>query len=474
MAKLRCFCLAAFVLAVAGVVNALTIQFEDRRVDVPTTVGDRLEILPVARLVGAEAAYSPAAGTWVVKLDERLIQLAAGSRHVLIDSALKELDEAPVESVGGLAASPSFIDEALLEPLGFHFENRGDGLVILRGGRYLPPVTISPVVADFRTTTTLVLALDRDVPVKVEEGPRRISVRFEDGSPRLDRSRRVESRRIVRLEVQEQSLRITTAEGIGLLSWHRLEDPPRLSFDLGQRRDEPRRTETAPPPPAPRDGSARPVVIDPGHGGGDVGAVSEAGLEEKDVVLSIGRELARLLERRGVPTRLTRDEDSGRALTDRTSLANRLEARAFLSLHANASPVRSVRGAETYYISLDDDISEDAAATARLENRGAEVGSGGSDLELILWDMAQAEVLNESARLALAVQKRLNGLEEVPDRGVKQAPFVVLTGATMPAILVEVGFLTNPAEGRRLATREYRRRLAEAIAAGVLDFLDRQ
>lgn len=471
MAKLRCFCVMVLVLAVAGLGDAVTIRYDDRRIELPATADQRIEILPVVRLLGAEAAFSPAAGTWIIKLDDCVIQMAAGTRHVLIDGVLKEFDEGPVESVSGLVASISFVDKAVLEPLGYHFDRREDALLIARGGRYVAPVTVSPVVADFSSTTTLVLALDRDVAVTVDEEKRRILVRFDDGAPRLDPGRRLESRRVIGMDVQEQSLRIETAEGIGLLSWHRLQDPPRLSFDLGRRRVEPKPAEQSPPAPVVGGSGRRPVVIDPGHGGGDIGAVSADGLQEKEVVLSIARELAGALRRNGIPVRLTREDDSERALTDRTSLANRLEARAFVSLHANASPVRSVRGAETYYISLDDDISEEAAATARLENRGQLPGMGGSDLELILWDMAQADVLNESARLALAVQKRLNRLEEVPDRGVKQAPFVVLTGATMPAILVEVGFLTNPAEGRRLAERGYRARLAESIAIGLLDFL---
>ena len=94
-----------------------------------------------------------------------------------------------------------------------------------------------------------------------------------------------------------------------------------------------------------------------------------------------------------------------------------------------------------------------------------------SDLDLILWDLAQASALNESAELAVAVQTRLNALLELRDRGVKQAPFVVLTGATMPAILVEVGFLSNPAEASRLASAEHQQALARAIATGIEAFL---
>ena len=181
----------------------------------------------------------------------------------------------------------------------------------------------------------------------------------------------------------------------------------------------------------------------------------------------------RILESRGRAVRLTRDGDQGRALTDRTALANRLEATVFISLHANASTVASVAGAETYYMSLDGASDEAAAATAALENRAGSSADGRSPLDLILWDLAQAEVLNESSRLALAVQGRLNARLGLRDRGVKQAPFVVLTGATMPAILVEVGFLSNPSEADRLTQPESQQQLAEAVAAGIEDFLGR-
>jgi N-acetylmuramoyl-L-alanine amidase len=144
----------------------------------------------------------------------------------------------------------------------------------------------------------------------------------------------------------------------------------------------------------------------------------------------------------------------------------------FVSLHANASTAAAVNGAETYYMSLDESATDArAAATADLENRAVGGGSSRSALDLILWDLAQAAVLNESAELALAVQARLNHQGGRPDRGVKQAPFVVLTGATMPAILVEVGFLSNPDEAQQLNSSDHQRQLAEAIALGIDDFV---
>jgi N-acetylmuramoyl-L-alanine amidase len=273
------------------------------------------------------------------------------------------------------------------------------------------------------------------------------------------------------LSGKDQTIDVLLADGMGLIAWHTLENPPRLTLELGPAR--------ATPTPAPvrapivtRSGP-RPIVIDPGHGGDDVGARSSDGLIEKDLVLNISRRLARVLERRGHAVRLTRDGDQNRAHSDRTALANRLEAPVFVSLHANSSTHPSATGAETFYMSLDGASDEAAAATADLENRAAGGAGQRSPLDLILWDLAQAEVLNESAALALAVQGRLNAQLGTRDRGVKQAPFVVLTGATMPAILVEVGFLSNSVESGRLSDPNYQQQIAEAVAAGIEDFVRR-
>jgi N-acetylmuramoyl-L-alanine amidase len=138
----------------------------------------------------------------------------------------------------------------------------------------------------------------------------------------------------------------------------------------------------------------------------------------------------------------------------------------FLSIHANASPARGARGAETYYMSADASDPQAAQAAAR-ENASAPADT----LQLILWDLAHVANLNNSARLARTVQERLNALQGIRDRGIRQAPFVVLTGATMPAALVEVGFLSNAEEASRLLGRNVQEELAAALAEAILEYL---
>ena len=194
------------------------------------------------------------------------------------------------------------------------------------------------------------------------------------------------------------------------------------------------------------------IVLDPGHGGEEKGAEGPTGLLEKDVVLEVARRLRIHLERRGYKVHLTRSRDLNVPLEERTAVANNRQADLFLSLHANASSSRHARGAETYYLSLD------RAERARHEAEpGAYLSTDerSDALQMILWDMAQSSWLSESSRLAEIIQTDFNRALEIPDRGVKQAPFRVLVGATMPAVLVEIGFISNPDEEERLRDPDF-------------------
>jgi N-acetylmuramoyl-L-alanine amidase len=216
----------------------------------------------------------------------------------------------------------------------------------------------------------------------------------------------------------------------------------------------------------------RMVAIDPGHGGAEVGAEGRSGLVEKDLVLSIARRLRELLqERLGIQVILTRDGDRDLALDERTAVANNNKADLFVSIHADASPSRDATGSSVYFLSYSSSDAEGAVTSAR--GRGAAV-AGDAGLDFILWDMAQASHLNQSSRLAEIFQEELlttTGSEK-GNRGIKQNTFRVLKGATMPAVLVEVGFISNPEEEELLKTSDHQERLAEALYRGVLRFKD--
>jgi N-acetylmuramoyl-L-alanine amidase len=247
---------------------------------------------------------------------------------------------------------------------------------------------------------------------------------------------------------------------------------------------------TAPPPAAPgatvlpplaplpesRKRAAFTVVIDAGHGGEESGAKGPSGLLEKDVTLDVARRLkARLGADDGTAVILTRDDDRKVPLDDRTAVANHEKADLFVSIHANSSRRDSARGSETYFLSYQA-TDDDARALAALENDtlGIERGvKGQSGLDLVLWDLAQSAFLKESSDLAEEIQDRLNDTLGVRNRGIKQAPFRVLMGATMPAVLVEIAFISSPEEERHLREAAFKDRIAEAIATSIRKFRER-
>jgi N-acetylmuramoyl-L-alanine amidase len=219
----------------------------------------------------------------------------------------------------------------------------------------------------------------------------------------------------------------------------------------------------------------RTIVIDPGHGGAERGAIGPAGTEEKELTLILAKALKRKLEERlAVQVVLTRNEDADLPLETRTALANQTKGDLFLSLHLNAAPESSAHGAETYFLAP---TATDARAqkTAESENQSAAEAAApdaGADagLQLLLWDLAQSQHLAASQRLAQLVQQELNTTLGLTDRGVRQAPFSVLIGATMPAILLELGFITNPKEEERLLDPAYRAELIDAVVRAVVRF----
>jgi N-acetylmuramoyl-L-alanine amidase len=214
------------------------------------------------------------------------------------------------------------------------------------------------------------------------------------------------------------------------------------------------------------------VVIDPGHGGSDTGALGPQGVAEKDLTLALARKLETLLEKKGFRVVLTRSEDSSVPLKQRAALANFNQADLFLSIHMNASPAASARGPEVYFMSQQaTDLW--SRELAEKENAAGDGASRGGGLDLVLWDLAQAAHLQESAFLAETIQNALNGLMGTDRRAVRQAPFVVLEGATMPAVLVEVAFLSNPEEFRKINDPAFQDRVAERLAEAVAAFKER-
>jgi N-acetylmuramoyl-L-alanine amidase len=221
------------------------------------------------------------------------------------------------------------------------------------------------------------------------------------------------------------------------------------------------------PSSQPAAGGLSTVVIDPGHGGEEAGAKGATGVLEKDVTLSLARRLKTLLEGRlGLHVLLTRDADQTVALDDRAALANNSKADVFISLHVGAAMRPSVGGGQIYYFAAEA-AGDDARRTAVGRHTLATVGGGSRDIEMIPWEMAQIGHLSESGSLAGAIEEQWRDGLRLGPRPVLQAPLRVLAGANMPAVLIEIGFLSNPDEEQRLVTDAYQSTVAQALVDGL-------
>ena len=216
----------------------------------------------------------------------------------------------------------------------------------------------------------------------------------------------------------------------------------------------------------------RKVVLDPGHGGRDPGAIGPGGISEKEVVLSVAKKLAAKLNKEmGIEVVLTRTDDRFIPLEDRTAIANAQEADLFISLHMNASPNREARGVETYY--LDNTTDEASIRLAARENATSRKSI--SDLQFILSDMTQNMKLEDSVALAHRLQVALvattgNHLREIKDLGVKKALFYVLVGARMPSVLVELFFITNRDERRAMRQDKFQDAVVDSLYDGIQQY----
>jgi N-acetylmuramoyl-L-alanine amidase len=217
----------------------------------------------------------------------------------------------------------------------------------------------------------------------------------------------------------------------------------------------------------------RRIIIDAGHGGKDPGAVGRNGMREKDIVLKLARMLAReVRDKLDCQPVLTRKTDVFLPLEKRTAIANINKADLFISLHVNAHKYRKVNGLETYFLNIA--LDEDSMNLAAREN--ATSTKNISDLQVILNDLMLNTKINESCRLAEFVHRGLvqevhRRYQQVGDRGVRQAPFYVLIGAEMPAVLVEIGYITNPLENKRLRSDAYLKRVASGITRGIEHYI---
>ncbi len=327
------------------------------------------------------------------------------------------------------------------------------------------------------SSTRLVVTKVDKVLHAITEFEGRVEIVFADPVVVKPASRQIDDPMLEGWSLQDDHrLVLRTGPGYRKYESFELRNPARLILDLIGKRS------SAGAGPRPRKGSRADrtvVVIDPGHGGKERGAIGPTGLEEKEVTLILARKLRTELQKDPtVSVVLTRDQDRFVPLDERTAIANHNRADLFISIHLNASRRTTAFGAETYFLSAeatDDEARllagmENAADDSKAELKAAMTDYKDRGLDLILWDLAQNQYMAESSDLAEAVQREMNQLTGTRDRGVRQAPFRVLMGATMPAILVEVGFVTNIDEERLLRQDGYLDRIIHALTRAVQEF----
>ncbi len=427
-----------------------------------TVVGPLFALQPMVARLGGALELGPLGQGHTLKLDETEFRFGPDSPALTEGEEIVSLSQPPRVGEGGLHVPLDLLDSTYGARYGLEFSWQAETLQLAVIQRPPREVAVSVDVVRVQGVSTVVFQFSDKPRYRMVRRPGSVELQLTGDRLRYGRRPSLPDAGLVRgLELEPRYVRLTLAPD-AVAEDYTLERPFRLVFDVYRGANRAPGTAAVPPPPRPSDDGIRTIVIDPGHGGSNIGAEGPAGALEKELTLQLARTLRSHLERR-MPVRvvLTRNEDAELPLDTRVAMANQQKADLFISLHLNSSPGQSAQGAETYFLNLV--ASDERAAQAA----AAENADPLTDLQLILWDLAQSHHMAESQRLAGLIQEELNEALELRNRGVKQAPFRVLMGAAMPAVLVELGFLSNPLEEERLTDPLYRSRLAGALVDAV-------
>jgi N-acetylmuramoyl-L-alanine amidase len=450
---------------------------------VPTVMAGDTELVAVddlASIFNVLVREDAQARAITVAYQGRTIVLSQDQALASIGGRLVSLPAAPARIGGRWHVPVEFIGRALSAIYDVPLDLRKASRLVIRGRMRVPRVVVRHDAAGDQARVTLDIA--PRTPHQVVQETQRLLVRFEadllDATlPSLQTQGLVQG-------VSVDRTTIVIDLGARFASFRAADsavepDATRVVVDLFAT---PEQTATpgapalpapeAPPLPLPAPG-VRTIVVDPGHGGEEGGAAGPRGTMEKTVTLAVARRLKVALEARlGARVLLTRDDDRAMALDERAAVANNNKADVFISLHANASLRGTAAGAEVFWLSAD--AAEAAALEAPASEGGVAMpvfGGGSREIDVILWERAQSRHLPQSAALARLVEASLRGAVPMSPRPVQQAPLRVLVGANMPAVLVELGYLTNAAQEGALATAPFQARAAQAITDAVAQFL---
>ena len=467
-----------------------TIVWKGESYPIGSLGGREFVVSDAARALGLTVASDSATGVLTITGGGHQILLGPGTAQVPVDRRIVPIS-GPARLVSGALYAPSDFFEKVLFPLGGAagtYDAAKKTWTLVPAGP--PPLSIEVAVVHVAPTTQVVFRLSAAAKTATATSDRSFQVRFAD--TKIDPpfpEKKYDDPLVASVRFAGELASIDFREpGLSARAYP-LSAPDRLVVEIGRRAAISGAPAPAAPPPAgpaetaPAAPAPLTIVVDPGHGGNETGAIGPGGYQEKEATLEIAKRIVATLPRtlacRAV---LTRDSDIQLPLDDRTSIANHEKADLFLSVHANSSRSASAQGSETYYLSLEasDKIAQEVASRENEVNGGgaarpgAASPGGNPDLDFVLWDLAQSAHLKESSEIAEAIQVELNTVSATTSRGIKQAPFRVLVGATMPAVLVEVAFISNPEEEKRLRSPEFQQAVADAVARAVARFYARR
>ena len=456
-----------------------TVVFEGGEIPVPVVItpsGPTFGLAALANNLGGKLSPEVEGESFSLELEGKEVVIGIGSSIITVADNIVSLSQPVARGESTLQVPLDFLQRTYGDLLGYSFEWRPElqRLVIARRAARELPVLVD--VVHLQGMTTLVLQFPEAPRYQVQRQPGQIVVQMAGDRLAVPPQPPVVTDPLVQsVAIAPEQVRIQTVAAAESSSYV-LENPYRIVFDIHLPS-----TVVAPTSPGlmpaqrPLTPGVRTIVIDPGHGGTETGAIGPSGVAEKELTLVLARDLeARLEGSLGVSVVLTRNEDASLPHETRTAIANQNQADLFISLHLNSSIGSGAHGAETYFLSTEPtDVR--AARAAEAENSAitepavpeGTTGLEARDLQLILWDLAQTHHLAESQRFANLIQGELNQALQLRDRGVKQAPFRVLIGAAMPAVLVELGFISNPDEEKKLQDATYRSALVEALTRAV-------
>ncbi|MEO6192831.1 MAG: N-acetylmuramoyl-L-alanine amidase [Thermoanaerobaculia bacterium] len=456
-----------------------SVTLEGREIAVPVVInqsGPMFGLSPIAEALGGKMTSDESGESITLRIADKDVVIGPGNAIITVGDNIISLSQPPSRGEGGLQVPVDFLKKTFGDLLGYAFEWHPEisRLTIARRGNRELAVTLD--VVHLQGMTTIVLQFPEEPRYQIDRSqPGAITVQMLSDQLTPPPAKEVQDPLVQAVVIGPQQVRIQLAAGAQAENYV-LENPFRLVFDIHP-------TSSVDVPAQPLERTKRApgihlIVIDPGHGGAESGAVGPGGVMEKDLTLEFARELAGKLGRLGVQTLLTRNEDVTVPHDARPALANQNRADLFISIHLNSSLGAGAHGTETYFLSPQATDAR-AARAAAAENAtppaagatatapGAGAAAEQEDVDLILWDLAQSHHLSESQRLANLIQGELNTALQLKDRGVKQAPFRVLKGATMPAVLVELGFISNPEEEKKLQDPAYRDQLLDSLVTAI-------